>query len=275
MLARQARYMYRTWLRPKNSGGFRTIEAPYESLKVVQRRLADLLQRIQPPPYLFAPARRRSYVDNAATHRGSHSFHLLDVADFFPNCTSRQVAWFFGKVLYCSPDIVGILVALTTRNGHLPQGSPCSPILAYLAYREMWDEIATLVEKSGCKLSLYADDITISGPLVTGDLCRQIKRVLMRHGHHHSEEKEHALISQPADITGVIVRGSQLLLPNRQHVKQKQLSRTLANATSSEERSALLKKSAGHKAQVNQLLRRNEEQLEHCLPRKNGLPKAQ
>ena len=34
---------------------------------------------------------------------------------------------------------VPILVGLVTRNGRLPQGSPASPILAYLAHKDMWE----------------------------------------------------------------------------------------------------------------------------------------
>ena len=46
--------LYFQFKKPKSSGGFREISAPRDDLKAVQARIADLLQRIAPPDYLFA-----------------------------------------------------------------------------------------------------------------------------------------------------------------------------------------------------------------------------
>ena len=89
--------LYFQFEKPKSSGGFRVISAPRYDLKSVQARIADLLRRIAPPDYLFAPVARRSYVDNAAAHLGSHSIRLLDIEDFFPSCSANKVIWFFHK----------------------------------------------------------------------------------------------------------------------------------------------------------------------------------
>ena len=82
---------YFQFTKPKPSGGIREISAPRDDLKAVQARIADLLRRIAPPDYLFAPVARRSYVDNAAAHLGAHSIRLLDIEDFFPSCTANLV----------------------------------------------------------------------------------------------------------------------------------------------------------------------------------------
>ena len=47
--------LYYQFQKPKSSGGFRYISAPREDLKAVQARIKDLLHRIAPPDYLFAP----------------------------------------------------------------------------------------------------------------------------------------------------------------------------------------------------------------------------
>ena len=165
-LARGAQDLYYQFQKPKSSGGFRDINAPRPDLKAVQARIKDLLQRIAPPDYLFAPVSGRSYVDNAAAHRGASSVHLLDIEDFFPSCTANKVIWFFHKRMKCSPDVAAIIRGIVTREASLPQGSPCSPILAYLCYVDMWEEISRIVENAGCTLSVYADDLTISGETV-------------------------------------------------------------------------------------------------------------
>lgn len=202
---------------------FRPIDIPDIELKRVQKRISDLLGRIAPPEYLFSPVKGRSYVDNAALHLGSRAFKLLDIADFFPSCRANHVAWFFGSAMMCSPDVVAILVKLTTHNECLPQGSPCSPILAFFSNLSMWQAVEKEVSAEHCILSVYADDITISGKMVPGALVWRVKKIIHRHGFAIKPEKEVSLIDTPADITGVIVKDNRTFLPNRQLKKLRDL----------------------------------------------------
>lgn len=208
------------WLReppaPEISAHYRPIDIPDSGLKAVQSRIANLLGRITPPDWLFSPVKGRSYVDNAARHRGSSAFWLLDIADYFPSCTANNVAHFFRRKLDCSPDVAAILVHLTTWQECLPQGSPCSPILAYFSNLDLWGEIEQSVTRAGLRHSVYADDITISGPIVRKEVIWEIKGAVHKHGLKIKAEKELSLIDRPADITGVIVVGDQTKLPNRQ-----------------------------------------------------------
>ena len=179
--------LYFDFPKRKASGDVRIISAPRTDLKEVQKRIADLLQRIAPPDYLFAPVAGRSYVDNAAVHLGSHSIRLLDIEDFFPSCTANKVVWFFHKRMQCSVDVAAIIKGIVTKNESLPQGSPCSPILAFLCYIDMWEEIAQIVDRANCTLSVYADDLTISGPVVPEASIWEIKKVLHKHGHRYNQ----------------------------------------------------------------------------------------
>jgi hypothetical protein len=243
---------YRCWSEPKKNGGSRPIEAPPEDLKAVQRRISDLLQRITPPDFLMAPVKGRSYVHNAALHVGSRSFRLLDIEDFFPSCTDKRLYWFFQTKMQCSPDIASTLTRICSLNGRLPQGSPCSPILAYFAYCDMWERISEIVYAAGCKLSIYADDITISGQVIYERDVWEIKKVLFRAGHRYNREKERSIVDKPADITGVIVSGTELLLPNRQHLRlsEAQKARKVANKR---ERPSLDRQIRGRVAQARQI----------------------
>lgn len=235
---------------------YRPIDIPNPRLKAIQSRISELLARIATPEFLFSPVKGRSYVDNAAHHCGSKAFWLLDVADYFPSCTANNVARFFRKDLECSPDVAAVLVRLTTFRGSLPQGSPCSPILAYFSNRPMWGEIDTLVQATGCKLSLYADDITISGPMIPKAMIWRLKQVVHKHGHRLKPAKEVSLISAPADVTGVIVRGEQTLLPNRQLKLLAELKKARRATKSPKARQKLDNQIAGRKAQRNQVERR-------------------
>ena len=205
--------------KPKKNGESRKISAPIPPLKSVQSRIADLLGRVATPGYLFSPVAGRSYVDNAARHIGALSLRLLDIEDFFPSCTINKVIWFFRTRMECSKDVAVILARIVTDNDMLPQGSPCSPILAYFAYIDMWEEIEESVLGAGCVLSVYADDLTISGATVPEAVIWEIKRILRRHGHRYATQKERARRNRPAEITGVIVTQGGVTAPNRQRQK--------------------------------------------------------
>ncbi len=250
--------LYYDFKKPKSSGGFRDISAPRDDLKAVQSRIAELLQRIAPPDYLFAPVAGRSYVDNAAKHIGAQSVHLLDIEDFFPSCTANKVIWFFHKRMQCSPDVAAILRGIITRNGVLPQGSPCSPILAYLCYVDMWDAIELIVKNAGCKLSVYADDLTISGDLVPEAAILEIKKTMRKHGHKYKVSKERSKHSKPAEIAGVILTPTGLHVPNRQHKKMHEVREALSAARSPNWRLTLQAQLRGRQAQMEQITSANK-----------------
>jgi retron-type reverse transcriptase len=253
-----SRGLYYTFPQPKKNGGVRLINAPRDDLKAIQARIANLLQRIIAPAFLFAPVSGRSYVDNAARHLGAGSVRLLDIEDFFPSCTANRIIWFFRTRMECSPDVASILRGIVTLNGCLPQGSPCSPILAYLSYADMWERINHLVVKAECKLSVYADDLTISGKMIPELMIWEIKRTLRRYGHRYNVKKEKSRINRPAEITGVILVRDGLRLPNRQHQKLYEVREALKNTVTSDLREKLGRQLRGLQAQAKQVNSGNE-----------------
>lgn len=210
------RYSY--WTEKKKDGGERSISAPFKELKRVQTRLAELLHKIELPNYVFAPVKGRSYVDNGKVHKNQRAFCLLDVEDFYPSCTEAKIVGFFKNTMGCKLDVAVILARLTCDQGALPQGASTSPILAYLAYKEMWDAIAEHAKTAGNKFSLYADDLTVSGDKILGNTIWKIKMEVHKHGLTLKSEKERWMIDKPAPVTGTITGGGKVRLPNKQHV---------------------------------------------------------
>jgi len=242
----------------KNGKGTRTVSAPRADLKAVQSRISNLLMRITPPDWLFSPVKGRSYVDNARPHANAASVRLLDIEDFFPSCTGNKVIWFFKERMECSPDIAAILKGIVTKDDVLPQGSPCSPILAYLCYIDMWEDIECLVNREGCALSVYADDLTISGEKVPEKMIWEIKKILKKHGHRYHAGKERKKWHKPVEVTGVIVRGDGLLLvPNRQHQAIAGIRKKLRNRCRVEERATLQAQLLGRESQMKQITNLN------------------
>lgn len=234
---------------------YRPIDIPEPRLKSVQSRISNLLSRIQPPDFLFSPVKGRSYVENAAHHVGSNAFWLLDVADYFPSCTANNVARFFRKDMSCSEDVTAVLLRLVTLGECLPQGSPCSPILAYYCNRPMWLAIQECVSSSDCKLSVYADDITISGAVVPKKMIWDVKRIVHGSGLNLKPSKEVSLVCSPADITGVIVKPGGTYLPNRQFKKLVELKELLVSEKDPKAISKIEKQIAGRRAQRDQVER--------------------
>lgn len=245
------------WLRepppPDTADSYRPIDIPDPHLKSIQSRISDLLSRITPPDWLFSPVKGRSYVDNAARHKGAKAFWLLDIADYFGSCTAKNVAHFFGKKLECSPDVTAVRVKLVTHNECLPQGSPCSPILSYFSNLNMWLEIERKVNATDLRHSVYADDITFSGQKISKSFIWDIKKSVHKHGMTLKTEKEVSIINGPADITGVIVQDEQTKLPNRQMKKLFDLREKRHKATSAKLKRTLDNQISGRLAQKRQV----------------------
>ncbi|MAN77191.1 MAG: hypothetical protein CML24_08340 [Rhizobiales bacterium] len=238
---------------PELADNYRPISLPPTALKRLQARLAKLLGMITVPPYVFSSVKGVSYVDNAAVHVGARAFWLLDIEAFLPSCTAERLTWFFRDKLQCSPDVAAILVEIVTFDGCLPQGSPCSPILSYFCNARMWSDIYQLAGEYGCTLSIYADDITLSGAVVPKKLVWRIKEVLKNNGFRTSRSKEVSLVNAPADITGVIVRDNKLFLPNRQFKKLRVELAKRRDAKTSIEKRKIDNRIAGRKAQARQI----------------------
>ena len=234
---------------------YRPINIPNPRLKAIQSRIAELLTRIEPPNYLFSPVKGKSYVDNAAYHLGSNVVWSLDVANYFPSCSANNVARFFRRDLECSPDVTAVLVRLVTLKKSLPQGSPCSPILAFFSNYPMWDEIYNVVSAAGCRMSLYVDDITISGPVVHKAMIWQVKKIIHRCGLRLNDKKEFSQTFAPSEITGVIVRGNRMHLPNRKYKILYELKKQRRIITNTNDRKSIENQIAGREAQRRQVER--------------------
>ena len=147
--------LYREFDIPKKNGGSRHVENPCRPLKLVQARIARLLARVRPADYLFCPVKGRSYISNAAQHQGKRVVRCLDVRKYFPSTQARRVFWFFKAIMRCEPDVAAILSRLATYQEHLPTGSPLSPIMAYFAHFDVWEEVARIARAHGYTLTVY------------------------------------------------------------------------------------------------------------------------
>ena len=76
----------------KKSGEDRTINAPVEGLKAIQKTLSFVLQCVfEPHKAAHGFVREKSIVDNAKIHAGSRYVYNIDLKDFFPSVDQARV----------------------------------------------------------------------------------------------------------------------------------------------------------------------------------------
>jgi len=159
----------------KKSGGTRIINAPSEELKDIQRRLATLLQDCLEVIHFdnkislectvsHGFERNRSIITNASVHHGKKKVLNLDLNDFFGSFNFGRVRGYFisNRHFKLDPHIATVIAQIACYDNCLPQGSPCSPVIANLITNSLDMKLSRLAERGGCSYSRYADDITFS-----------------------------------------------------------------------------------------------------------------
>jgi len=243
---------YEYWEKEKPDGSMRPLCRPHEGLDKAQSRIAYLLACIETPGYVHAPVPKKTYVTNAAAHRGSRAFCLMDIKSFYPSCREEKVLAFFHHRMKCSLDVAVILARLCCDKGSLPQGSSSSPILSYWTYSEMWDEIYEIAGNAGNVFTLYIDDLTVSGKILLGKTIWEIQQQIHKHGLSIKAKKTRWIVDKPTDVTGVIIGPEGLRLPNRQHKKLAQAYSDFSRAGGNRKKKTNVLR--GRKAQAAQIL---------------------
>jgi RNA-directed DNA polymerase len=144
---------YRTYRVRKPNGGWRVITEPCDELKVLQKEIADRLEREIPvSEYAFGFKKGVSCVDSAKMHVGKDWILTVDVKDFFPSIGNDHLTF-----------LNDTEKKICTLNGGLPQGSPSSPIISNVVMRDIDKRLQDIFSKRNVSYSRYADDICLSG----------------------------------------------------------------------------------------------------------------
>jgi RNA-directed DNA polymerase len=168
----------------KKSGSKRSIHAPVNGLKAIQKTLACALQCVyKPHQAAMGFVRDRSIVDNAKLHVGSKYVYNIDLKDFFPSIDQARV-W---KCLQLKPfnlfgirrNLANMIASLCctemeverknetgewekVKRNVLPQGAPTSPVISNIVCQKLDYLLSGVAKRFNLKYSRYADDITFS-----------------------------------------------------------------------------------------------------------------
>jgi len=173
ILYKQLAAKYKTFQIPKRNGGQRTIKAPVDALKLLQRRLSDLLQdcadeintaKQRKDRTAHGFKRKRSIITNARQHRHRRWVFNLDLEDFFPSINFGRVRGFLlkNRDFELHQDVATVIAQIACHENSLPQGSPCSPVVSNLVAHLLDMRLVNLASETGCTYSRYADDLTFS-----------------------------------------------------------------------------------------------------------------
>jgi len=174
--------LYSPFKIPKVNGGFRKIDNPQPKLKAIQKKiLKNILEQYTLPVQIMGGRKKYSIKDYLTLHINKPEVVSLDIKKCFPSTGYKQVFKVFRENYGYSRKNSSILTKLTTYRGYLPQGAPSSNMLLNIIITPAALEIASLCERSGCQVSFWVDDITISGES-PHELIQQVIAILHKNG---------------------------------------------------------------------------------------------
>jgi len=144
------------------SGKQRIITAPDNRLKMLQRKLATLLDqlyRVRNPVHGFVP--NRSVKSNAEAHINRRYVVNIDLKDFFPTITEGRIRGLL-RALGVDSRVSEIIARFCTYKGYLPQGAPTSPVLSNMICFRLDTVLLQVAKAARAIYTRYADDITFS-----------------------------------------------------------------------------------------------------------------
>jgi RNA-directed DNA polymerase len=198
------RHYYRNSIERK--GKIRDLYVPIGRLRQILDNLQGLLQRIDLPSFIHGGRRGYSIFSNAADHRNKPMLVSFDIKDFFPSVSHRMVYEMFNKHQECSPDVARVLTRLVTYEGHLPQGSPTSTIVACLVVERLSKRLNGLARSHAGSYSQFVDDGTMSGPKHLCRLIRTIQAIVSQEGFNLNNKKTKVMNSRREQVvTGIRV----------------------------------------------------------------------
>lgn len=163
---------------PKRHGGTREIWAPGRDLKLVQHRLANVLQNCieeinaarghaedgKRHGVAHGFKRRHTIMTNARVHVTRRYVFNVDLHNFFGEINFGRVRGFFlkDKNFALHEKVATVIAQIVCHDNKLPQGSPCSPVISNLIGHMLDMMLVRLASETGCSYSRYADDLTFS-----------------------------------------------------------------------------------------------------------------
>ncbi|PZP40263.1 MAG: hypothetical protein DI585_01425 [Pseudomonas fluorescens] len=213
-MTNQPEKFYRVFRIHKGKGKYRTIQAPKVALKVIQKWLSHhISEAITYPKYVHGFVPGRSHITAAQAHVGANWVYSIDIENFFPTTSESKVEAALRGIGY-SESGSKLISKLCCYTKNLSQGSPASPVLSNLVFKDLDSRIAELSSQIGVNYTRYADDLVFSGQGEFPEALLPVKAWISEAGWSVSKDKEHfaQLPKQRLKVHGLLVHESSPIL---------------------------------------------------------------
>lgn len=155
---------YKKFYIPKKRGGLREIDSPVKGLRIVQKKLSQLLSEcvtFRSSVHGFITG--KSIVTNARAHKSQQIVLNIDIDNFFGRINFGRVrGLFMAKPFLMSNAVASVLARICIYKNRLPQGSPVSPVVANMIASMLDTKVIKYIKKYNVTYTRYVDDISIS-----------------------------------------------------------------------------------------------------------------
>lgn len=192
---------------PKGNGEYRKLYVPDEELKLLQKRIADIiLARVEISPYATAYRVGGSPLKNAAPHVGHELLLKLDIRHFFDKITYALVRTYAFPSNVFSDSNSTLLATLCCYRDCLPQGAPSSPAISNIIMRDFDNVVGAWCSERNITYTRYCDDLTFSGLFEPSSVKQFVSDELHKMGFFLNEKKTVCVRDgQKMSVTGIVV----------------------------------------------------------------------
>lgn len=214
---------YRHFTILKKNGKERQIDEPLPDLCYVQTWiLKNILEKNPVSEYAKSFIKGRSIKDNARFHRNQDVLVTMDITDFFPSISIKDITSIFNDMGYYN-NLSCFLAHLCCLRNNLPQGAPTSPYLSNLRMIHLDTNIAEYTKKRKIRYTRYADDLSFSGTFNPHYLINDISKMVFNEGFKINSTKTRVARKNTRQVvTGIIVNSKTMQAPkeNRKKIRQ-------------------------------------------------------
>ncbi|WP_159340358.1 MULTISPECIES: reverse transcriptase family protein [Leclercia] len=257
----------------------RSLSEPKKGLKKLQKRInQEIFENVSFPDYLHGGLKGKDYLSNAKVHTNKKHLISLDIENFYPSISKKNVLEIFKYMMRFPEDVSKVLTELVTLDGHVPQGSCCSSYIANLVFFNTEYNYVNQLKNKGYHYTRLLDDITISSDKELDKkektfIINQMRAMVEKHRLKINDEKtkveSHTDLRSSFEVTGLWTKhkNPKLRKPQRRHIrylvficsKQAEYERT------SNEYHALWNKVSGKVAQMQRIGHTQANQLREQL----------
>jgi hypothetical protein len=223
------------------NGKLRNLAIPTGKLRRVHERLKFQFNKIKQPPYLCSPRKGIGQRDNAERHIAGAQMLKVDIRQFYPRTMQEDIWRWAHHTMGIRDDVAGLIAKLVAIDGRMPFGSPVSPVLTTLVHRPMFDRIYEVCGVRALAMSLWVDDLTLSGTEVAADTILAVRQVICDGG-FQTHKIEHLTTARPVDVTGVPIAAGRVLAPLALHRRIQEGFTALRAAATDADRASIIDK---------------------------------